>query len=279
MGLQPAGFGAVGGAGQPGDVTLRHFPFAYNTPSLDTGAALYIPTVGDLLLQAWISVGTAWNGTTPKGVVGLFTSGFGQLDPEDSVDMTVADATTLGFQITADSNYTLPDWCTVRVIKALTADPICVAVSVDANPVITEAAVTADTTATVPLVVVTGVNDQFVFTGDGGAGSPETFTVAPGTYATFAAVVAAMAAAIGSAHGETFDTISAVGGTGGTITLTMVGSGGANDNNNTLGPGSDDVSVSLGFTADPDTYGGGTGGAPGSTQGAGILYLLTGTPA
>ncbi len=65
-----------GGAGAP---VVRAFPFAFDTPNILTGAALYTPTIGDILLDAWIEIDTAWDGTTPLGDVGTFageSSGF-----------------------------------------------------------------------------------------------------------------------------------------------------------------------------------------------------------
>lgn len=62
------GSGGGGGANSP---IVRAFPFAFNTPGILTGAALYTPTVGDILLDAWIEIDTAWNGTTPFGDVSL----------------------------------------------------------------------------------------------------------------------------------------------------------------------------------------------------------------
>lgn len=50
----------------PGVVTTRKIPFTFNTPGILAGAPLYIPTVGDILLDGWVEVDTAWNGTTPK---------------------------------------------------------------------------------------------------------------------------------------------------------------------------------------------------------------------
>lgn len=54
---------------------VREFPFAFDTPDLLTGAALYTPTPGDILLDAWIEIDTAWDGTTPFGDVGSFIEG------------------------------------------------------------------------------------------------------------------------------------------------------------------------------------------------------------
>lgn len=70
---QSAGVRWVPSGGTPlGVPIVRKFPFAYNTPGILTGAALYTPTVGDILLDAWIEIDTAWNGTTPGSDVGQF---------------------------------------------------------------------------------------------------------------------------------------------------------------------------------------------------------------
>lgn len=72
---------------------VRSFSFAYNTPSLNQGVAVYTPAVDDVLLDGWISVTQPWNGTTPMGDFGttmddhggFFGNTFGPLD------MTIAD--------------------------------------------------------------------------------------------------------------------------------------------------------------------------------------------
>jgi hypothetical protein len=61
-----------------------------------------------------------------------------------------------------------------------------------------------------PTTIDEGVNDQFVFTGEGGNGSPETFTMAPGDYGTPDALAACAAAATGSVSGEPLSTYVAV---------------------------------------------------------------------
>lgn len=58
--------------GQGGSPVVRAFPFSFDTPDILTGAALYTPTIGDILLWAWIMVTTAWDGTTPLGMYGQF---------------------------------------------------------------------------------------------------------------------------------------------------------------------------------------------------------------
>lgn len=72
---------------------MRAFPFAFNTPNILTGAAIYTPTVGDVLLQAWVEINTAWDGTTPLGDFGSFvgTAGLFNNTAGALVDMTAAD--------------------------------------------------------------------------------------------------------------------------------------------------------------------------------------------
>ena len=67
----------VGGA-SAGVPIVRAFPFAYNDVGLDTGLALYTPTVGDVLLDAWIEIDTGFNGITPLGDFGTFVGGGGE---------------------------------------------------------------------------------------------------------------------------------------------------------------------------------------------------------
>jgi hypothetical protein len=124
----------------------------------------------------------------------------------------------------------------------------------EAGHVGAQATVLADVAATVPLTVVGGTNDALIFTNEGGAGTPETFTLAPGTYSTLAAVIAALAAATGSVSSERFDTlITPSDGGAGKIRLTMVALG-ADDNGDTITLGVNDVAAALGFTGNPDTF-------------------------
>lgn len=58
----------------PGMPVVRKFPFAFDTANILTGHTVYTPTSGEFLLDAWIEIETAWNGTTPKGDVGTFAS-------------------------------------------------------------------------------------------------------------------------------------------------------------------------------------------------------------
>ncbi len=61
-------------ANQPGGAgaTVRGpYSFTYATAGLAVGVTFYTPTVADILLDAWIEVDTAWDGTTPKGDIGF----------------------------------------------------------------------------------------------------------------------------------------------------------------------------------------------------------------
>lgn len=74
-------------AAPAGVAVIRKFPFAFNTPGLLTGHAVYTPTVGDVLLDAWIEVVTTWDGTTPRSDIGSFVGTnlgiFANADPTD----------------------------------------------------------------------------------------------------------------------------------------------------------------------------------------------------
>src|SRR5205823_4836112 len=67
---------------------------------LAIGATLYTPMPGEMILDGWIDVIAAWNGTTPMGdlgafidpnTIGWFNAKFGQL-----VDMTTPSADITG---------------------------------------------------------------------------------------------------------------------------------------------------------------------------------------
>lgn len=85
---------AGSGGGGAGAATIRKFPFAHDTAGLLTGAAVYTPTVGDILLDGWIEIDTAWDGTTPLCDFAAFIGGdtiglFG--DITGPVDMSTVD--------------------------------------------------------------------------------------------------------------------------------------------------------------------------------------------
>lgn len=91
-----AGASPSGGSATVGAPIVRAFPFAFDTPNLVTGHTVWTPAVGDILIDAWIEVTSAWNGTTPKGDFAQFIGGDtnGCFEDQDAgVDLTVADTT------------------------------------------------------------------------------------------------------------------------------------------------------------------------------------------
>lgn len=104
-----------------------------------------------------------------------------------------------------------------------------------------------------PLTIVFGVNDQFVYTPQG-FGAPETFTVAPGVYATAAAAAIAMAAAVGTMADTFGDYVGCGDGGGGKITLSEI----IHQSGSTITEGNGGAAA-LGFTTNPDTFIDGSG--------------------
>ncbi len=86
----------AGGEPQPGAPVVRGpFSFAYNTPNLNDGVPFYTPTINDILLNGWIEVTTAFNGTTPFPDIGTFVDTTGGLI-NGSFDLSAADDEHLG---------------------------------------------------------------------------------------------------------------------------------------------------------------------------------------
>jgi hypothetical protein len=267
-----------------GAMTVRKFPFAYNTPALDTGAALYTPTAGDIMYDAWIEVDTAWDGATPFGDIWILPSGsvgfYNSTKSTEAVNMLVGEVgqsqgiTGNCVNGSATTYNAINGDVAILPAKFVSTDPVCVIVSQDGTVTAQASVLAAGAPPVQPLVVVTGVNDTFTFTPGGGGGAPEVFTVAAGSYANIAAITAAMGAAIGALHGEAFSTLVTPSVSGASILLTMIVDSGIAGNGDTITPGATDVSAGLGL-ANPTTFAGGTGGDPGSSAGAGILYLVT----
>lgn len=64
-----------GGGGSAGSPIIRGpFEFAFDTPDLLTGVPFYTPTIGEILIDVWVEIDTAWDGETPQGDVGDFAS-------------------------------------------------------------------------------------------------------------------------------------------------------------------------------------------------------------
>jgi hypothetical protein len=134
----------VAPAATPGAPVVRAFPFAFDSPNILTGHAVYTPTVGDILLDAWIEIDTAWNGTTPLGdfgefvgtAQGLFAGGNG---PTGLTTMSGPDTNLVGVGYLAGNNgeslaaLSAAGSAGFRVApgKFTTVDPIKVVVSQD----------------------------------------------------------------------------------------------------------------------------------------------------
>lgn len=118
------------GSAPAGVSIVRAFPFAFDLADLATGVPVYTPTVGDVLMDAWVTVVVPWDGTTPQCDVGLFTGGqtaglFGNLG--NVIDMTGPATTIVGFTVANTTDLLVvstgfrPEFATV--------DPLCVCVS------------------------------------------------------------------------------------------------------------------------------------------------------
>jgi len=145
------GFQGASGGGGGGSPVVRKFSFVFNTANLTTGAALYTPTVGDVLLDAWIEVDTAWDGTTPLADIGLFTAGgppqglfANALANPSTVDMTKADTSSVTGMLSttggSNSNGSLvelaAEFGNERTVpsKFVSTSPVCVCVTQTGAP-------------------------------------------------------------------------------------------------------------------------------------------------
>lgn len=121
------------------------------------------------------------------------------------------------------------------------------------NPNVVPAWVLGGVAPTLPFTVVPGANDELVLT-PASTGTPETFTMAGGTYTTPADLLAAVLAAVG----QTAEPLStylqgSIVGNNGYLWLGAQASGTAH-NGDTITAGTHDVTAGLGFTGNPDTF-------------------------
>lgn len=282
--------GVVVGAGVP--VLRGPFFFTWNSEGLaNPGVALYTPVVNDILLNAWIQVIVPFDGATPSGDIGSFIGGPTGMffNMNGVVDMTNADTEVIDDGLLSQGgtlNTNSSDLYRSSIYKGSqralpamwnSANPIFVIVSQNGQAAVNNA-FTIGASLTLPLTVVTGVNDTFVYTN--GLSTAETFTVPAGTYATMADLEAAITAATGTTT-STFGSIAEVYDNGNTWLYVQLfgldGDVGALGNSSTITPGPTDISAQVGF-ANPQTFEAGSGGASGSTQGEAALWLLTVTP-
>jgi hypothetical protein len=115
------------------------------------------------------------------------------------------------------------------------------------SAIATPAEATAEHAPALPVTVVTGVNDTFRFTGGGGLGAPETFTIQAGTFSTMAQLENAIATSVGTSA-EQFSTRCEVTDDGTDILLIMEGEAGAADNGNTISEGNGAAAL-IGFSS------------------------------
>lgn len=287
--------GAGGGASSP---TVVATAFAYNTANILTGAPLYTPNAGEVIVDWWVEIDTAWNGLRPQLDLGTFSGPNGLLTELSASPIEMWNAATAATDNTGILLSTTPTSFSAALINAAmtnattlgdwqfkmtAADPIAVVVSQDgtANTAVA-ATLTAANAPTLPTTFATGTNNQFNWLGTdpvgGGGGAPsEPFTISGNpTCTTVAQVITAMGGATGSVSGELFSTKCSLANVGGKIELTMLVTGAA-ANGNQIQAGGADCSVAMGFGA-PSIFAGGLGGNPGATQGSAVLYLLIATP-
>jgi hypothetical protein len=70
-------------------------PFNFNTPNLNTGISFFIGTLSDILIDVWMEVLTAFNGTTPKADCGFISGLFSNANYLRPLDVTGADVATV----------------------------------------------------------------------------------------------------------------------------------------------------------------------------------------
>lgn len=87
------------GGSQTGAAIAKGFSFAFDKAGLAAGVNVIVPAVDSLLLNSWLEVDTAWDGTTPLGnvgtAVGTATGLFVDITA-GAVDMTKADDESYG---------------------------------------------------------------------------------------------------------------------------------------------------------------------------------------
>jgi hypothetical protein len=87
--------GGPGGETAGAARVLGPFPFAFDDVGLNDGIAFYTPTVDDILLDAWIEVTEAFDGTTPFGDAGQYDGDtYGIWGLTNPIDLGTADRTS-----------------------------------------------------------------------------------------------------------------------------------------------------------------------------------------
>jgi hypothetical protein len=78
-----------------GSPVTRKFTLAYNSTALTTGHALFTPAIGDVLLDVWVVVTTAWNATALLSV-GTFVNGAAEGLPSWHPNLEIEDSSNFG---------------------------------------------------------------------------------------------------------------------------------------------------------------------------------------
>ena len=71
--LGSAGWSAVGATASGAPTLYRSQAINYNSANLRTGITIYTPAVNDVLVDAWIQIDTAFDGTTPQADLAQWT--------------------------------------------------------------------------------------------------------------------------------------------------------------------------------------------------------------
>lgn len=111
-----------------GTVRVIAKAFDHTTAGLATGAALYTPTIGDQLIQAWVEFDTAFDGTTPKADFGAFIGG--STSGLAAKYASVLDATVVSPAVTNNTNVVSHASVGLPIgLEFATADPIKVIIN------------------------------------------------------------------------------------------------------------------------------------------------------
>lgn len=143
------------------------------------------------------------------------------------------------------------------------------------------ATVTAPEAPTLPLTIITGTNDTFIFTSDNDPNSPDTFAIPAGDYTTIAELAAAVSKAVSTADESLFSKYVTVTAPATELVLTEKTRGDVG-NSDTISEGNGGAAA-VGFNVTSDFAGGTAGTAVSVLEGLGKLQtasknLVTGEP-
>lgn len=208
-------------------------------------------------VEIWSSINSGYAASELLGTY-RYVSGQVKIDRANIMRRTVTDLTLLNDPDNDPSNLLLPVAGTdggqfspygneVKIFKGIIGE----------NDGLEAEIPSGDVAVTLPLTIVEGVNDQFVYTSTiNTGGAPDIFTMTPGTCVTMADVVGQIDNAMDSSS-VTFDTYADAFDAGGGFIGMQVPINGAGYNGDTITEGNGGAAA-FGFTADPDTFAGGT---------------------